>query len=61
MADVVEATFAAVFLDGGWTALHSTFGRLIIPLIYLGCAHINRITLDLSLKISMYYTQKGIR
>jgi len=33
MADVVEALFGAVFLDGGFPAVCATFGRIILPMV----------------------------
>ena len=59
LGDAMEALCGAIFLDGGWKALISVFGRMAAPLIYFVCKYFDETVVDLIHDITTYYAQKG--
>lgn len=59
LGDSMEALCGAVFLDGGWKALISVFGRMAAPVIYFVCKYFDETVVDLIHDITAFYAQRG--
>lgn len=59
LGDSMEALCGAVFLDGGWPALISVFGRMAAPVIYFVCKYFEETVVDLIHDITAFYAQNG--
>ena len=61
LADVVEALFGAIFLEGGWAALTETFGKIVEPYIFFCCKYYSQFTVDLKYDIISSFVKRGIK
>lgn len=59
LGDSMEALCGAIFLDGGWKALLSVFGRMAMPVIYFVCKYFDETVVDLIHDIIAFYAQRS--
>lgn len=59
LGDSMEALCGAIFLDGGWEALISVFGRIAAPVIFFVCKYFDETVVDLIHDITAFYAQRG--
>ena len=59
LGDSFEALAGAIFVDGGWKAIHKVYGRIFLPFIYFYARHEKYIIVDMKHMVVSDFQAKG--